>query len=193
MTLFALCAVLVKKYGGRKSVYLTVGLISLLLGVLAAAFVYLSAVEVRTAKLTIGEFSYQSTICRPAATFLFSLAVFSLIKGLCPKMKILPLIPSIAASIVVGGAFGLAGSLLYSRAFNMLTLEGAMGTASIFVLVTGILQGAAAGFFAVSWVEYIRTDAPSGENSQDAESGKTTEFSYLDEYKKNMKENGRNV
>ena len=121
------------------------------------------------------------------------LAVFSLIKGLCPKMKNLPLIPSIAASIVVGGAFGLAGSLLYSRAFNMLTLEGAMATASIFVLVTGILQGAAAGFFAVSWVEYIRTDAPSGENGQGAESGKTTEFSYLDEYKKNIKENGRNV
>ena len=64
MTLFALCAVLIKKFGGRKSVYLTVGLISLLLGILAVAYVYLSALEVRTAKLTIGEFSFRGTICR---------------------------------------------------------------------------------------------------------------------------------
>ncbi|MBR5258361.1 MAG: hypothetical protein IKV51_05395 [Clostridia bacterium] len=190
MGLYALILIMIEKYfGKRKGVYAGVGALCLIVSLAAFAFQYFSSVNVISAKMTAGEYvslynytQYVPNICLPVA-------VYCLIKAAKPDAKAFPLIPVLAAGIVIGTLLGIAGSIAQSNYINGVIKGGLPVNEFALGTLIRLIAAAVSGACAVSWMQYINFKGEAA--ASDGGSGEDTEYRYLDEYKKNMKGDGR--
>ena len=191
MGLYALILIIIEKYfGKRKGVYAGMGALCLIVSLAAFAFQYFSSVNVISAKMTAGEYvslynytQYVPNICLPVA-------VYCLIKAAKPDAKAFPLIPVLAAGIVIGALLGIAGSIAQSDYINGIIIgELPVNEFALGALVR-LIAAAVSGACAVSWMQYINFKGEAAA-SDEGGSGEDTGDRSLDEYKTNVTGDGR--
>ena len=95
----------------------------------------------------------------------------------------------LAAGIVIGTLLGIAGSIAQSNYINWVIKGGLPVNEFALGALVRLIAAAVSGACAVSWMQYINFKGDDA--ASDGGSGEDTEYRYLDEYKKNMKGDGR--
>ena len=202
MGLFAFILILMKRFIKKSNaIYKKFSFAYLIIAIVCWSFSVLSMVYAAQGRITFGDATTQQTYLMQGGSVFMPLAVYCLIKGFAKKQKIHGLIPSIAIPLVVSLICSLSSSILRSAAFNATLNSNLSAVISLQSGAVAILAISAvtAGFFAVSWMEYIdakkeiMADEDTDREEPSYQERKTAEYSYLEEYKKKMKEGKRDV
>ena len=192
MGLDALIFVLFKKYlRDKKGVYLIIGAGLLVLVLFGWFLSFLYTSHVVNARMTIGEYvAYTNYISY--TRILLPIVVYCIIKGIIKRTRVFPLIPMLAIPIVVSFVCSLVESSVRSSIIDGLIAGSVNLSLQILFIIVQLMNAIVAGFCAVSWIEYIDITPDESrpkikESYSQNGNGKNT-YSYLDEYKKKMKD-----
>ncbi len=199
MGLYALVLILIEKcFKGRKNAYTVMWLACLALSLMTWGLDLAYALGVYNGKLTVGEFVARFNYLAHVTGLCLPVAVYCFVKAAVKDPKIYPLIPVLAVSVVLGILLSLLESIVRARVIDEFLSSRAVTFSLALPMLVKLLGSIVSGVCAVSWMKYISFGkAPAGGIDGDdiAEnayaSPEKTEYSYLEEYKRKMKEEDR--
>ena len=195
MGIFALAVILLERFSKSRVPYIVTGAVALLHAVVFFVLRQLSLTMIYNGRSTIGAYVSMLTYTTPVLTLCESLAVFCLFRAIGQPRRALPLILAVALPIAISFTTSLIVTLFLSNASVIVYIDhNSFGAARLHQALGDLLSGlsaGAAGYFAIHWSQYFRFSRPgAAENSAQP---KPDRYQYLDEYKRRLKEEQKDV
>ena len=198
MGLYVLFLILIERYCRKKrSTYLIIGFAALVLWVLGHLFVILSGRAVVYGRLTYADYYLRNTLVSyllGQGTFA-PLAVYCLYRAFREPKKH-PLVPTLVISVASSLVINIAGSILIAKVVPIFNygLYGELVVNRYCQMAMNALIALITGICAASWIQYVdfaKHDEAGGEKTPEQKI--KSDLSYLEEYKKKLKEGNKNV